>query len=41
MDIAPTILYLMGRPVPRDMDGKVLLDIIEDEFKIQNPVCYE
>lgn len=40
MDIAPTILYLMGQPVPLDMDGKVLLDIIDDEFKINNPVSY-
>lgn len=40
MDMAPTILYLMGQPIPRDMDGKVLLDIIENEFKINNPVRY-
>jgi predicted AlkP superfamily phosphohydrolase/phosphomutase len=40
MDIVPTILYLMGEPVPQYMDGKVLLDIIEDEFKVNNPVCY-
>ena len=40
MDIAPTILYLMGEPVPQDMDGKVLLDILEDEFKANNLVSY-
>ena len=40
MDIAPTVLYLMGVPVPGDMDGKVLFDIIEDKFKTDNPVCY-
>ncbi|HEX5416986.1 MAG TPA: alkaline phosphatase family protein, partial [Chloroflexota bacterium] len=26
-DLAPTILYAMGLPVPRDMDGKVLTDL--------------
>jgi bisphosphoglycerate-independent phosphoglycerate mutase (AlkP superfamily) len=40
MDIAPTTLYLMGQHVPKDMDGKVLLDIIKDEFKVNNPVRY-
>jgi len=40
MDIAPTILYLMGQPIPQDMDGKVLLDIIDDDFKANNPVSY-
>ncbi len=40
MDIAPTILYLMGQPIPSDMDGKVLLEIIDEDFKTMNPVCY-
>jgi len=40
MDIAPTILYLMGHPIPSDMDGKVLLEIIDEDFKTTNPVCY-
>lgn len=40
MDVVPTILYLMGEPIPRDMDGEILLDIIQDEFKANNPVCY-
>ncbi|HSE83426.1 MAG TPA: alkaline phosphatase family protein [Thermodesulfobacteriota bacterium] len=40
MDIAPTIFYLMQQPVPKDMDGKVLLNIIEEEFKINNPLRY-
>jgi predicted AlkP superfamily phosphohydrolase/phosphomutase len=38
MDIAPTILYLMGQAIPSDMDGKVLLDMVQDEFKFKNPV---
>jgi predicted AlkP superfamily phosphohydrolase/phosphomutase len=38
LDIAPTILYLMGHPIPSDMDGKVLLGIIDEKFKANNPV---
>lgn len=40
MDIAPTILYLMGQPVPKDMDGKVLMDIVEDKFKGHHTLNY-
>jgi arylsulfatase A-like enzyme len=27
-DLAPTILYLLGLPIPRDMDGKAHVDIM-------------
>lgn len=27
-DVAPTLLYLMGQPVPADMDGRVLTDAL-------------
>lgn len=30
MDIAPTILYLMGLPIPSDLDGKVLTAPLDD-----------
>lgn len=39
-DLAPTILYLMGQPVPHAMDGRVLLDIFTPEFRQQNRVVY-
>ncbi len=32
-DIAPTILHLYGLPVPRDMDGKVLTEIIKSRSR--------
>jgi predicted AlkP superfamily phosphohydrolase/phosphomutase len=28
VDIAPTILHLMGTPIPKDMDGKILKEMI-------------
>lgn len=31
VDLAPTILYMYGLPVPRDMDGRVLTEIFRDE----------
>jgi len=30
-DIAPTILYIFDLPIPNDMDGKVLMEIFEDD----------
>jgi predicted AlkP superfamily phosphohydrolase/phosphomutase len=39
-DIAPTILYLQNHPIPNDMDGKVLTDILNDEYYHQHPVKY-
>jgi predicted AlkP superfamily phosphohydrolase/phosphomutase len=32
IDLAPTILYTMGVPIPDDMDGQILTDLFEDEF---------
>ena len=31
-DLAPTILYSMGVPIPRDMDGKPLLEAFQEEY---------
>ncbi len=40
-DIAPTILYAMGLPVPRDMDGKVLNAMFDQEHLDANPIAWE
>ncbi|HYC57763.1 MAG TPA: alkaline phosphatase family protein [Candidatus Binatia bacterium] len=37
-DLAPTILHLLGQPVPDDMDGRVLEDVLTPEFLASNPV---
>jgi len=33
VDVAPTILYLMGLKIPRSMDGRVLEEIFTEEFR--------
>jgi predicted AlkP superfamily phosphohydrolase/phosphomutase len=38
IDMAPTILYLMGQPVPEDMDGRVLEELFERAFIAGSPV---
>jgi predicted AlkP superfamily phosphohydrolase/phosphomutase len=40
MDLAPTILYLMGFKVPDDMDGKVLTEIFYPEILEKSPIEY-
>jgi predicted AlkP superfamily phosphohydrolase/phosphomutase len=39
-DMAPTILYLMGLPVPSGMDGHVLKDAIDPSLLASRPVCF-
>ena len=33
LDLAPTILHLLGLPIPAQMDGHVILECLKDEFK--------
>lgn len=40
MDIAPTVLYNMNIPVPKQMDGKVLQNIFTSEFQDVTDVRY-
>jgi len=35
IDLAPTILHLMGLPVPTDMDGRVLTEALEDSRAVE------
>ena len=36
IDITPTILYIMGVPISKDIDGKILTDAIDNDFAAQN-----
>jgi predicted AlkP superfamily phosphohydrolase/phosphomutase len=38
MDIAPTILYALGVPLSRDMDGSVAQEIFEPQFLAEHPI---
>ena len=40
LDVAPTLLYLLGLPVARDMEGRVLTEILEPAFAREHPVTY-
>jgi hypothetical protein len=40
LDVAPTLLYLMGLPVARDMEGRVLTEIVDEAFAAENPVTF-
>ncbi len=40
LDVAPTLLYLLGLPVARDMEGRVLTEILEPAFAQQHPVTF-
>jgi hypothetical protein len=40
IDVAPTVLYLMGLPIPEDMDGRVLCEALDPEFVGTNEVHF-
>ncbi|MDH4209668.1 MAG: alkaline phosphatase family protein, partial [Anaerolineae bacterium] len=39
-DLAPTVLYLLGQPVPKTMDGRVLTDALDQHYVSLHPVIY-
>jgi predicted AlkP superfamily phosphohydrolase/phosphomutase len=38
IDLAPTILFYMGFPIPNEMDGKVLTNIFSQDFLEKHPI---
>ena len=41
LDIAPTILALLGEPVPEDFEGKVLTTIFDNELEVRTTASLE
>ncbi|RMF95208.1 MAG: hypothetical protein D6734_05965 [Candidatus Schekmanbacteria bacterium] len=39
-DIAPTVLHLLGFPVAKDMKGRVLTEVIDDDWLSKFPISY-
>lgn len=37
-DVAPTVLYMLGLPVPEDMDGRVLIELFQPEAFAARPI---
>jgi len=40
VDVTPTVLYFLGRPVGRDMDGFARTDLFTREFTATRPIVY-
>jgi predicted AlkP superfamily phosphohydrolase/phosphomutase len=40
VDVTPTILYMMGIPVGKDMDGYVIKEMFVEEYLKENPIRY-
>ncbi|MGH3024807.1 MAG: alkaline phosphatase family protein [Gaiellaceae bacterium] len=40
-DVAPTLLYLLGEPVPTELEGRVLLEAIDPDLIDRRPPEYE
>jgi predicted AlkP superfamily phosphohydrolase/phosphomutase len=39
-DVAPTLLHLMGLKIPEDMDGEVLVGVIQEEHLRSHPIQF-
>lgn len=40
IDVAPTVLYSLGLPIPEDMDGRPLLEIFDQVYRTAHPVRF-
>jgi hypothetical protein len=40
VDMAPTLLYAVGAPLARDLDGRILTSAFEERFLARNPVTF-
>jgi hypothetical protein len=40
VDVAPTVLYYLGLPVGRDMDGSVRTDLFQRSYTEERPIAF-
>lgn len=40
IDLAPTVLYALGMPIPDDMDGRVLTEMFDEAYVESHQPCY-
>jgi hypothetical protein len=40
LDVAPSLLYLLGLPVARDMEGRVLTEMLEPAYAREHPLTF-
>jgi hypothetical protein len=40
LDITPTVLYMLGLPVAQDMDGRVMMEALDQRLVLEKPVAY-
>jgi hypothetical protein len=40
VDVAPTILYFLGLPIGRDMDGYARTDLFQPSFTNERPLTF-
>lgn len=38
VDLAPTMLYLLGFPISNELDGRVLTEIVKEDFLMRHPI---
>ena len=41
VDVAPTMLYLLGEPVPSDLEGRILVEALRPELLDARPPAYD
>jgi hypothetical protein len=40
VDVTPTLLYVLGFPIARDLDGEVLTEALETGFLARHPLSF-
>ncbi|HEV7126374.1 MAG TPA: hypothetical protein VGN32_02910 [Ktedonobacterales bacterium] len=41
IDFAPSVMYLLGQPIPQNVDGRVITSMFSESYCQQHPVAYD